>query len=271
MVREGVDPELVSVINKRMELLGALTEPRSKRRLVEELDLSRSTVNRAVRQLETLGLVTRDGEYRLTVAGRLVVTVFEEFAADLDDVVRAEELLASLPPDAPIDVPMIRGAEVCRPTGPGPTGPVANALAALESAVRIRLLVPRISRPHTLDALETQVVDREVPATLVLSDHLVDHLREQERGWLDGLAAADDCDLWVAETLPYTLGVVRQRDGVHAGILVYDSDGTVEGFVGNDTLRAYAWAEGVFVDYRDDAVPLAAFEERGSAAGGDGE
>lgn len=256
MVYHGVEPELVAVINQRIELLEALAEPHEKRDLTDELDLSRSTVNRAVRQLESLGLVTREGDYHLTVAGRLVVDVFGEFTDALDDVVRIEALLSVLPADAPMALPMVRGAEVHWSSEAQPTEPVAVASEYLGSATRIRLLVPQITRPAVLDTIEQQVADDGTPGALVLSRAVVDYLRERDGDWLARLSALDSCRLRVADRLPYALGVLRHPDGLHAGVVVYDSEGSVRGFLKNERLRAYAWASAVFDDYYEAAEPL---------------
>lgn len=256
MTDAWVDRELVDVVNRRLDLLATLQEPTAKRDLVDELDLSRSTVDRAVRQLESMGLVTREPEYRTTVTGRLVRSLFEGFVDDLGDVLRAEELLGALPPDAPMSMDLLEGATVDMPSAATPTAPVSAALETLHDTTHVNLLVPRITRPGVLDVLETKIVAEETPTRLVLSPGLVDHLEAEHSSWLTAVTGAENAEVRVTDGLPYTLGLLRRPESLHVGVLVYDADGNVQGFVQNETLRAYSWGWNVFEDVYEAADPI---------------
>lgn len=61
-------------------------QPTAKRELVDRLDVSRSTVDRAVREIESAGLAEcRDGGVGLTLCGRLATAEFERFGTRLGD------------------------------------------------------------------------------------------------------------------------------------------------------------------------------------------
>ena len=179
MSRDKVDPELVSVINRRFDVLSALEGGRDKRDLVDELDISRSTINRAVRQLESLGLVTRGNGYRQTVGGRLVADVYDGFVGELADVMALEELLQSLPPGAPMSTAMVRDADVERSSGPTPTRPLDGVVDVMSTTDRFRALVPRISRPDLLTTFDEELVQAGVPTDAVFSEGLSDYVRTE--------------------------------------------------------------------------------------------
>jgi len=255
MSHDGVDPELVEVINRRMDVLSALSTAREKRDLVDELDLSRSTVNRAVRQLESLGLVTRREGYRQTVAGRLVHDVYDEFVEELAAVVRMEGLLTAMPPDQPMDLAMVRGATVHRPSAAAPTATLERSAELLRDAEHLKALTPRVSRADLFEVVREEAHDG-LGLEMVLSRELLDHVREHRPDWLAAMTAAEGAELFVRADLTLNLGAARLPGGQRAAMSVYDPAGEFQGLVENGSLEAYAWAEGVFADVRAAAEPL---------------
>jgi predicted transcriptional regulator len=255
MSGERVDPELVEVINRRMDVLAALSAPRQKRDLVDELDLSRSTVNRAVRQLESLGLVVRDGGYCQTVAGRLVADAYTEFVADLGDVVRMQGLLTALPPDAPMSLALTRGATVYRSSTAAPTASLDRSVEILRNASRVKVATPRISRQDIFEVAREEA-EAGTEMEFVFGADLVEHTRDRRPEWVAAMADCESCSLHVLPGLAVNVGVARLPDGWHAGMVMYDSGGSFEGIVENDSLEAYAWGEAVFEEFRSAADPV---------------
>jgi len=251
------DSDVVAVVNRRVDLLAALETPGCKRDLMEELDVSRSTLDRAVRELETLGLVARDGEYHLTPTGQLVLELFREFRADLEDVGGAEELLRPLPPDAPMSPALLRGAtvEVAEPPTPSEVlEPVHDLIADCD---RVRGLSVAATRPGAVfEQLERRVADG-ASFEWVFTPGMASYVRETYGEVLADLRATGRFDLYVTdETIPYGLGVVTAGDRYHVYLTLYDDDNTVRGTLVNEGLEAYHWAEGVYRSYREDAEPF---------------
>jgi hypothetical protein len=75
-----------------------IDEPREKRELAAELSVSRSTVNRAIRDPETLDVVERvDGAYRATELGRTAATGLADLSDRIADRARLRELWRWVP------------------------------------------------------------------------------------------------------------------------------------------------------------------------------
>lgn len=81
MVTRGTTGETIDVIVQRAQFLERLLDdPAEKRTLVEQLEVSRSTVDRALRDLEVEGLVTyADEGYALTAVGEILATRYFAF------------------------------------------------------------------------------------------------------------------------------------------------------------------------------------------------
>lgn len=79
--------DVIEVLLRRHAVVERLSvQPTAKRDLVDGLDVSRSTVDRAIRETESVGLVERrDGGVSLTLCGRLAVAEFERFGTRLGE------------------------------------------------------------------------------------------------------------------------------------------------------------------------------------------
>lgn len=248
-------PELVAVVNRRLDVLAALEEPRAKRDLLAALDVSRSTLDRAVRELESLDLVARDEGYHLTVTGRLVLELYRGLLADLDDVAAARELLGSLPRDAPMSPAMLRGAEVAVVDGPSPTSVLDHVFELFERAEQMRVFSVAMSRPDYADRIREHLRTDALAVECIYTPEIVEFGREERDGF-PGFLEEVPVEPYVHGDLPYALRVATLPEGQAAAITVYDDDWTPQGVLLNETREAYLWADDVFERYRAAADPL---------------
>lgn len=248
--------ELVSLLARRIEVLECLLENQLTRpEIVDALDISRSTVDRAVRELEGMGLLEfEDGAYRASLPGRLAYAEYAELREELVTVEEAADLLAVLPPDAPLELDVIRGAEVVVATEPAPHVPGSRIPELLAGADRVRSLSMALTNPDTGDVVADEVQQSGMAADVVFERQLYEYLTDSETMAIDDLRATDRFTVRVTETLPFGL-VIAETDGTtEVCIAVYDDDRTLEGILINDTDAAIAWATTVFESYRDAAV-----------------
>lgn len=240
------DPEeVMAVVARRGDVLRTLGgEGVSKRDLVAELDVSRSTVDRAVRELEGIGLAERtpDG-CRRTLAGELALREYGRFVDRIDGVMGSRELLAELPPGTPLDAAMLDGGDVVRPERHSPNLPVDRLNDLVSRADRVRAFAPAVF-PQQVETYRRGIVEGGMEVRIAVSRDAVERLVSRYR---DELADALDTDRLrvrvAAADLPYSLTVADTPTGTEVGQLVYGDDGTVKGFVGNDGPDAVEWAE----------------------------
>lgn len=106
--------EVMSLVAARRPIIECIeTTPHDKRDLVANLDVSRSTVDRAIRKLEVAELVAwnTDG-YTATPAGRHAVAKYCATIATISDILAAQDVLAALPRECPIEPALLTGADV---------------------------------------------------------------------------------------------------------------------------------------------------------------
>lgn len=127
MVGPDVD-DRIELVAKRIDFLEALADaPQHKPGLVESLGHSRSTVDRAIRRLESVGFVERTDEgFRATLAGRRAAERYRAFLAEMTTVLDGAEFLGSLPPDCDLPLDAVRA---------GRAGEFATPSRAFEAVV----------------------------------------------------------------------------------------------------------------------------------------
>jgi len=113
-----------------------------KHELVDELDHSRSTVNRAIDELEAAGLVAGETDgYRTTLTGRLLAQSYRRFLTVAADVDAASETLARSVPTSHSRRPRCGRRHLPR-RGPDPYRPLERLDAVLADADSIAAALP---------------------------------------------------------------------------------------------------------------------------------
>lgn len=247
---DGGNPDrLLEVLARRRELLAELAPgPRSKGDLVGALSASRSTVGRALGNLEEVGVVERrDDGYALTLAGRLLLERFDRLAATVVDVVGAGDLLGALPAEAPVDERLLRGAAVYR-SGDGAPAGTADLVGR---AHRFRGFVPAVAGPRfpRLDDRVRAGLDAELLCE-------ADAVAEVAGDAAGNGPVGSGLRLLRTGSLPFGLLLTEDAGGTHVRVTVYDDGGDPAGVIHNDTPAAAEWARECYERHREAATDV---------------
>jgi predicted transcriptional regulator len=251
---DDVATEAVRTLLDRREFVQALRDgPKDKRTLVSETDLSRSTVNRAIRDLEGKGLVERtNGEYRPTAYGKLLA---DEFTSLLDTAAFAwnvRDVLEQVPTDElGFDLARLADATITTPTPANPSAPLERVVEIKRGASTLRSLASGRS-PGALDAHERGLETGDAEFESVLSAQLLSWLADDpdRRQQVADLLAYDDLDVYVYDddiTVP--LGITE--DVVFFGVV--SPEGAPVALVESTDRAVRDWAVETFEATRDAA------------------
>jgi len=255
------ESETVEVVLRRKGILRHLREsPAHKRDLVEMTDHSRSTIDRAVRELTELDLVERsEGGVSVTTAGRLALDHLSSFQAGFDDIVSAEAVVDPLPPDSPLSTAIVAGSEAMLATEPVPYRPLERVHDALADADSYRALLPSLDDPRQVRLLYEHVVTDGSPAEIVVTPDLFRTLREEFPRRITAMAESDAFTVLVADDLPpfaLSLATGESSNGpeTDAFVAVFTENGAVHGVLANDSAGAVRWADGRYERARERAT-----------------
>ncbi|WP_232688236.1 helix-turn-helix transcriptional regulator [Halobacterium zhouii] len=256
---DGDVASTVELLARRAELLRSLRAgAESKRDLVDALSVSRSTVDRAIRRLESHGFVARcEGAVEITLKGRLALTAFESFAADVSSLDAAGAVLERMGASSRMDVSMLRNADVVEPDRVTPNRPAGALLEHLQNATSVRGFT-NVVLPSYVDVFRENILNHDVPVDLVVTPDVLEELVANYRDTLDQTLETECLDLLCANrTLEYSLLVVDIGRQTVVGALVYDEQG-VFGVLENDDDRAVEWATDLLDELRSNAdrVPM---------------
>ena len=241
--------------NSRVQVVEQLVESgtATQQELRTHLDASRTTVSRALQSLSERNWVERrDTGYRLTTLGRVVAN---EFTGMLNRIGAAEdiaEFLKWFPAD--VDAPDFLAAsdiEVTTPTDADPYAPARKQTEILQTADRLRVLLPAIDRDST-ETITEQVTGRGLAVETVLSPSVESTAESADFAPLmrEKIETGRSLVLVAQESPPFYLGLAD--DGrVQVGLA--DDEGVPRALLETDDDRIRAWADGVYEDYREPA------------------
>lgn len=247
----------VQTLCQRHEFLVSLRAgPREKRVLVETLDVSRSTVDRAIRELQSEGLVERERRgFRLTAAGQLAVSFTEGLLSVTGDLRAASEVLDPVPASAPVDGRVVRNATVTEASRATRHRPLTAVDELLHEATRLYGLAPLITRRRSMEHLAEAVTDRGADAEIVFGESLAEQLLPSMGEEIRSMVR-NGFTPFSTDDLPFGLVLGETPDGWRTCVVTYTDEGDLRGVITNDTPGATAWAWDVYRDYRRDAVDL---------------
>jgi tetratricopeptide (TPR) repeat protein len=237
MPERPAEEEFIRLLERRVDLLQCLeSSSHRKPEIVEALEWSRSTVDRAIRELELENLVERTDEgYTTTLAGRLVTTQYSQFVETIGDVLVASPLLESLPRDSPITPEDVVGIERVS-TDDLTSFEIPSILRnSVESADVLTAAIPVVADPLLLGLCHSEVMNEELELDLVVGPDLHETLQQRFPGTLRDLVDSGST-LMRAERSPpcAVLFVERESDEYETVVVAYEED-TRSGIFRNDT------------------------------------
>lgn len=262
MVPPGTVTETVETLGRRAELLAQLLDGGAEKRALEDdLDISRSTLDRSVRELEALGVLTyADGEYALTPVGRRLVRNYLRFRRQVAVAVEFQPFLehVSMAP-LPFDLDWLRDAELFVPEPSNPYSMVDRHVSRLREMNRGRVILPIVGL-HVHETVHETIVERGGEAELVVTKGVADVLTsDPEFAELTAdLIATERFDLQVHDEIPYLLGVFDD-EVVQMGV---DDGGELRAMIEADGDSVLEWAREAITQYYREARPLAVSEHR---------
>ncbi|KAB1187215.1 MULTISPECIES: tetratricopeptide repeat protein [Haloferax] len=213
-----------------------------KRELADQLTYSRSTVDRAVRDLKTSGLVVgRDGGFTLSLKGRYLLTLFDSLREDFGDVLELDPVLVEEPGDYPLPVDALVGADVQFTTGTSPHRPVdllGERLATTSHGTFVFARVPS----RTLVERLTQWIANGHSCRLITSESVVTAIWREFPVFLETIHDSPDCTVRIGDVSPFSFSYTVGDDGPNLTIVNYDDSGHIQCVVQNTSESGIAWA-----------------------------
>lgn len=231
------------------ELLDA---PRRRDELLEQLDASRVTINRILRDLEARGWIEHSGDnYVATPLGTWVCEEFCRLVEELEAERRLRTALQWFPSGLlTFDVRCLRDAEVILIDESDTTELLRRTEEFHRSGEYIRLLV-REHAPELIENMWEVTVSGDTRLETVYTPEILNAIttdRPTAQRFREMLQE-DAVECFVHKDVPLSIGIV---DGF-VGITLTDPQGVIRGGIGTDHETVRDWAIELFETHKDDA------------------
>jgi predicted transcriptional regulator len=250
-VSSDVPPlDLLDTVARRIELLESLRErPKDKRTLVDELGMSRSTVDRGVRELEAGGLIVySDDRFTLTSFGQLVAS---ELFGLLDTLELRRELDPFLKwiPDGTLDIDpdLLADAKVFLPESGDPWAMVNRHVQLLKETDDGWAVLP-LTGLHACEALHDRITNEGAVFEAIVEPSVAESFQSNpDYAELIGeMVATGRHDIYVYDgEIPYFVGVFDET--VQMGV---DEGGEPRALLETDSPAVSDWADGKYEEYK---------------------
>lgn len=253
------DERFRAVLENRSEVLRSLCDsPATKPELVSALRLSRSSVDRAIRDLTEVACVTSEGnEYRATTTGRVALTEYDQYRESAHSIQDADRFLNHLPVDEAPDAALLEGAEITLADSHAPEQALESSIDLFRDATALRGLAPVVLTFYPR-LITDELQHSDLTVEIVAEETVLDTLPNLVGAPTDRLHERDSIDLYTTGmSLPYALWFMETPDERYAGITAYDAGGVI-GVLINDTDAAVDWAHTEYRKYREQAEAVEA-------------
>ena len=251
------DAGIRRVLERRSPVLATLqASPARKPELVADLKSSRSTVDRAIRELTEAGLVETDGsEYMVTTAGRLALREHSEYERATDAVSSTRTFVNHLPRDAPVNTSLLEGASITMGADHAPDQALKPSNELFERATRMRGLAPVVLSFYP-SLIAERLDEGDLTVEVVAEPDVLKALPTLPEFGTESLSEVDGLELYESGAeLPYALWIMDTPKSSYAGITAYKHGG-VAGVLINDAQEAVQWAEDQYTRYLEGASQI---------------
>lgn len=250
------------VLENRYGILQYLaTTSATKPEMVEALETSRSTVDRAVSDLTEIDCITLDnGRYTATTVGHLALQEHARYRTTTEAIRGTGELINYLSDDAPLDTRMLDGAAVTMAEEHAPEQALAPSIDLFEQANRLRGLAPVVLGFYPR-LIANRLANSDLTVEIVAEPDVLTTLPDVPTLGENSLSEMGGVTLYETDVeLPYALWLMDTPKKTYAGLTAYDSNGVVGALI-NDADAAVQWATDQYQEYRAGASQVAQSEK----------
>lgn len=240
----------------RVAVFEALVEaPRSREELLDQVDASRVTISRILREFERRDWIEHSGQaITVTPLGEWVCDEFTRLHDEMAAERRLRWALQWFPFDQlTFDVRCLRDAEIIVQEESDATALIRRIVEFHRSGERLRAIT-RGAAPVFIENQWELTVQGDTQVDLVLTpdavNAILDHSTAAEQ--FQEMLAVENADYSVNPDIPLSVGIVDDSVGIN----LTDDDGVLKGGLVSENETVYDWAVDLFESCRENAEPL---------------
>lgn len=240
--------------NRHAYLLALLQQPRSKSELEDEVDGSRSTLDRALRELAEADFVRyENGVWTPTLLGRCSYQIRETYLDRLNELAEAAPVLNKLPFDSPLGRTFLAESDVYEANSSMPDAVMRVVLESVERATEVCIATPALVAGFVEKFYSRVTASETYSVEMVLSPDLIEQVQTAFPKFTDELTDDPNVTVYRA-SISFTYGIWLV-DSSKVGVIVFTNHG-IRGIIVNETEEAIEWAKNQYGCVKRDAEPV---------------
>lgn len=242
-----LSPDPLHTVYKRSSILQCLAEGTTeKRAIVADLNISRSTVDRAFSELEDIGFISGCGsDYELTLLEKFAFQQYRTLAKQYTNLLEAGPLLTELPADARFPFEIVEDSNIYSSTKNFGARPIFQIRERLENSDTIWAAMPVIL-PSQIETITRELQMEDASGKLILDSKQVELLLETSPQYIRMLDSAESVSILSCDQLP-PFGIIA-LDDEEVLVTIHTKDRQFKGVLSNETPAANTWAVDFFND-----------------------
>lgn len=252
----GLSPDkLDAALSDRHGFLWALIkQPRPKSELEDEVDCSRSTLDRALRELAEADFIRyENGVWTPTLLGRCSYKIRESYLDRLKGFAEVSSVLNELPFDSPLNCVFLAGSNVYEAGSSMPDAVLRVLLDSVEAATEVYIATPVLIAGFTEKLYNRMARGGEYSLEIVLPRHLFEQIHTAFPTFANKLSDDSHVNLY-RTSIPFTYGL-WMIDSSEAGIIAFTEQG-IRGIAVNETEDAIEGARNQYKRVKRDAEQI---------------
>lgn len=240
--------KLLESITDRRPLLTYLADgPAHKRDIIDDKQVSRSTVDRALSDLMESQLVykTNDG-YETTNKGTIALHQVENTLCTLDTIDQGTRLIECLPDTVEFPTTLFREGDIHLAQLPGHADLVERHIMRVKNCERIVGMSFVDNRSEYNEAVIERVLEGELEIELAFEESMADHLLTKYEGIVDDIVSLDSVQLWSVDNLNLIFFIYYGPDNDWVHLSAVGPHGNYRGHTESCSPIVVDWAESQF-------------------------
>lgn len=244
----------------RIKLLRTLSVGAArKHELQEQCDLARSTVHRSLQAMEEAGWVAEQStrEFELTLTGELLISHYDTFEENIEQVTEKKELFDQLQDDdVSIPVEVLESSTLATATEHDPHAVLNDFIeASMLEVDTLRGMLPIVS--PVMNTHAARMLEEGTEVELIIDPTVLKNIATKYNDdYMRGIKADNFRLLIHPESIDVGIAMFGE---LHAMFGAHGSEGHLSAALTGDTIEFFDWVEKIYNQYRDEAVPVSDF------------
>ncbi|MGQ3722663.1 helix-turn-helix transcriptional regulator [Natrialba aegyptia] len=244
--------ELRTTLNKRYNIMKSISEgARTKPEITENVEVSRSTVDRAIDKLQELDCTEQTGgTYQLTVKGQMAYKSHTEYIELINKITNMGDVINEISNPAMVNREFIRHSIIYESKSQVPESSLKRVREILESTSKIYGLAP-IHLPTYRQMVMEAASENGLNAVIISQSCILQELFEAIEEEMLKFTTHENIHVFsIDESLPFPIWIM-ETDREDYAVLAVNGVGGIEATLINENDDGIKWAKSVINEYME--------------------